>query len=119
MRVVRASDQSTLVAQCERAERFWPRLKGWIGKGAVDEDEGLWFPRCNSVHMWWMSVAIDVVFLTQISEGRYRVTSVHMKAQPWRALPLWDFKASDALELAIGSIQRMGIQAGEEILCIN
>lgn len=122
MKVVRVADQSVLVAQCAQANTFFPRLKGWIGKRSVREDEGLWFPRCNSVHMWWMSIPIDVVFLTPTAgadEGRFRVTSVHPRTQPWKLLPLLDRKASDALELGSGAVERLRIQVGEEVLCIS
>lgn len=119
MRVVRATDRKVLVKNCRKAESFWQRLRGWIGKRSAGPDEGLWFPRCSSVHMWWMSMPIDVVFLATVAPERFRVTSVHSRVPAWKIVPLLDTHANDALELAAGTIEILQIQVGEEVLCSN
>jgi uncharacterized membrane protein (UPF0127 family) len=70
--------------------------------------------------MWFMSIPIDVVFLRPLNRERTRwtVTSVHRGVRPWKALPLRDGKASDTLELPVGTIDRHSILAGDE-LCID
>ncbi len=80
------------------------------------------FPKCNNIHMWFMRIPIDVLFVSpfQGNDGKtyWRVSSAHENVRPWRALPLMDLRASDALELPSGSIRRHGILAGDE-LCIS
>ena len=100
------------------ALRFLSRLKGWIGKRRTEPGEGLLFPDCRSVHMWWMSIPIDIVFLAHAGGNRWRVTSAHARVRPWKVLPLNDFKASETLELPVGTIERCNVEAGDE-LCID
>ncbi len=100
------------------ALRFLSRLKGWIGKRRTEPGEALLFPACRSVHMWWMSIPIDIVFLAHAGDNRWRVTSAHARVRPWKVLPLSDFKASETLELPVGTIERCNVEAGDE-LCID
>jgi uncharacterized membrane protein (UPF0127 family) len=50
--------------------------------------------------------------------SRWKVTSVHRGVRPWKALPLRDGKASDTIELPVGTIQQHDITPGDE-LCID
>lgn len=107
--------------QCFVAEHFFDRLKGLIGKKAMKPGEAMFFPRCNDIHMWWMSISIDVVFLRlekREEDTIFRVCSVHEQVQPWRVLPLWDRKATETLELPTGTIRRCEIRVGDE-LCLS
>lgn len=103
---------ATLADRCQIAEAFFERLKGLIGKQDLALGEGLFFPRCNSIHMWFMRFPIDVIFV----DAQYRVTSVYRGLQPWRLFPVVDFRASHALELPVGSIERAGVRKGD-VLC--
>lgn len=102
------------------------RLRGWIGKMNVAQGEAIWFPRCNSVHTWMMSIPIDVVFIKRIDQEnrdkngppKYRVTSVFSDVRSWKLFPLLDLKADDTMELEAGSIRRLGLAKGDE-LCLS
>lgn len=108
----KTSGDATLTDRCHIAEAFFERLKGLIGKQQLANGEGMFFPRCNSVHMWFMRFPIDVIFV----DAQYRVTSVYSGLRPWRLLPVFDFRASHALELPEGSIERVGVRKGD-VLC--
>jgi uncharacterized membrane protein (UPF0127 family) len=88
----------------------------------MDSGEALLFPRCNSIHMWFMQMPIDVIFLkTEISSDGKRiakVVSVHSSVQPWKVLPLSCGAANETLELAAGTIQRTEVSVGDQ-LCIG
>lgn len=107
---------------CVIAQSYFSRLRGLIGKKSFDEGEGMLITRCNSIHMWFMSVGIDVVFLKQETqiEGQILaiVSSVRSGLKAWRILPVSDSQASDALELPLGTIQRCQIEPGDQI-CIG
>jgi uncharacterized membrane protein (UPF0127 family) len=104
------------------AECFFDRLRGLIGRSVFADGEGLLLPRCNDIHMWFMSIPIDVVFLRKkkLPDGAtsYTVTSTRENLRPWRVLPLRDGRASETLELPIGTIAKHAIVAGDE-LCIS
>lgn len=114
VRLINLKDQRIISDQCVVAVSFFTRLRGWIGKTRASSGEGILFPKCSSIHMWFMSIPIDVVFLGE----RRVVTSVHRSVRPWRVLPLADGRAHDALELPEGTIERLGIAPGDE-LCIG
>ena len=93
-----------------------------MGRTHLDAGEALLFPRCNSIHMWFMKMPIDVIFLrVEISRDGKRkgkVVSVHRDVQPWGLLPLVSWSANETLELAAGTIQRFEISVGDE-LCFD
>ncbi len=113
MRTVRIQllkNSAILAEKCLVAESFRDRLVGLMGRRALAEGEGMLFPECTSIHMWGMRFAIDVVF---VREGR--VTSVHPRVRAWKWLPLLDWKAREAIELPVGTIERCKVQPGDEI----
>ena len=113
-------NQQVIADKCHVAESFWERFVGLIGRSGLEVGEGLFFPGCNSVHMWFMRIAIDVVFLRSEtgSDGmtKHIVTSMRENLRPWRPHPATDLRAMDALELATGAVKKFGIQKGDEIL---
>lgn len=110
-----------ITEQCIVADCFFDRLRGLIGKTVMEPEDAMFFPRCNDIHMWFMKIPIDIVFLRrEVSEGKasYWVCSTFESVQPWRVLPLRDSRATDTLELAVGTIQRFEICIGDE-LCLS
>ena len=120
VKVQSLKNQALIADKCHVAESFFDRLRGLIGRSGLEPGEGMFFPRCNDIHMWFMRFSIDVVFVNPDSrnENVFRVSSVHRGVRPWRPHPLIDWKASDTLELPAGTIERFAIATGDE-LCIN
>lgn len=116
MRLVELKSGATVADPCVVAASFSSRLVGLMGKTRLEPGEALLFPRCRSVHMWFMRISIDVVFLRGLSEGQWEVTSLHAGLRPWRLLPVTDLRADDALEMAAGEAERRGIIPGA-VLC--
>lgn len=55
---------STILAEDLRfANTFWSRLKGLLGTSCLPPGQGLLITPCNSIHMFGMRYAIDVIFL--------------------------------------------------------
>jgi uncharacterized membrane protein (UPF0127 family) len=104
------------------ANRFFARLKGLIGTSRLEPGEGLLLSPCNDIHMWFMRIPIDVVFVRPLAgdpEGAtHEVCSVREDLPPWRPLPVRDGRARETLELPAGTIRRCGIAAGDR-LCIS
>lgn len=121
VRLINLKDHKIISERCIVAESFFSRLRGWIGKTRADVGEGILFPNCTSIHMWFMSMPIDVVFLRveHAREGERKVvTSAHGNVRPWKVLPLGDGSANETLELPVGSVGRLGITPGDQ-LCIG
>ncbi len=50
----------------ERADWFWPRFKGLMGKTNINY--GMIFPKCNSIHTFFMKEKIDIVAINHQGE---------------------------------------------------
>jgi uncharacterized membrane protein (UPF0127 family) len=112
---------AVLADKCVVAERFFTRFLGLMGRRGLARGEGMFFPRCGSVHMWFMRFPIDVLFLRAEGAGgdaTHRILSVRAGVRPWRPLPLAQWGADDALELPAGSAAAAGLNPGE-LLCIK
>jgi uncharacterized membrane protein (UPF0127 family) len=122
VRIQSIKNKAWIADQCEVAESFLDRLKGLIGKKTMLSGQGLLLHPCNDIHMWFMSMSIDVVFVKKLStekgQNRYLVTSVREHLKPWKLMPVRDWKASATLELPPGTIRKCDICSGDE-LCIN
>ena len=117
LKLVRQNDQMTIASHAFVADQFFTRLKGLIGKKSFPEGEGMLFPKCNNVHMWMMSIPIDVVFLKKQNSESWSVISLKPKLKSWKVLPVACFNADDTLELPAGTIDRLNLKTGE-VLCI-
>lgn len=96
-----------LLDSCRVASSFVDRFFGLMGKDPVAP---LFFPKCNSIHTFFMRVPIDVVYLDQ----DYYVVAVDRAMKPWRlGKPRW--KAKHVLELAAGHASTLGITVGDRL----
>lgn len=116
-------NQAWIADQCIVAESFFSRLKGLIGTKVLQEGQGLLLSPCREIHMWFMTLPIDVVFIRAVenqSDGEFSATvsSVKKNIRPWKLLPLRDWKSTDTLELPVGTIERCQIDSGDQI-CIS
>ncbi len=122
IQILSLKNQSFIADKCFVADCFFARLKGLIGTPRLEAGEGMFFPKCNDIHMWFMSIPLDVVFVRRerALDGSlsWRVTSAHEGVRPWRPLPLRDGKASETIELPVGTIKRCEIRAGDQ-LCLS
>jgi uncharacterized protein len=100
------SDGSVLVSQARRPLTFLARARGLIATRPLTEDEGLWLERCDSIHMFGMHYAIDVVFLRA-----RQVQRLCAAVRPMRAR--WCPRADTVLELRSGAIVRLGLRESD------
>jgi uncharacterized membrane protein (UPF0127 family) len=116
--LIRKADQISVLSDGVYATRYWTRLRGLIGTRELKLGEGMLFPKCNSVHMWMMSIPLDIVFLkTVIPSKEWTVVDIRSNVKPWKLLPFGCFQANDVLELPAGTTERLALKPGE-ILCI-
>ncbi len=70
--------ESSLGGRVGLADRWWPQLKGLIGRTGLEEGEGLLITSSQGVHMWWMKFPLDVAMLDK--DGR--VVALYRDLQP-------------------------------------
>ncbi len=102
--VLLAADSGQTLARVARCEGALERMRGLLGRPALQPGEGLLIAPCNAVHTVGMRYAIDVVFMD--AEGR--VLNVRPALRPLRMAHA--FRARQVLELAAGEAARLGLR---------
>jgi uncharacterized membrane protein (UPF0127 family) len=97
----------TVASQLELAVTRAARRRGLLGRHAIDKAAAIVLAPCLSIHTAFMGFAIDVVFVN--ADGR--VVRVAKRVGPWRIVVA--LRAYAAIELAAGTVDACGVQAGD------
>jgi len=107
--LLRRPDGTIACERCVVADTAPTRMRGLLGRPGLEAGEGLLIRPTNSVHMFFMRFAIDVVFL----DRELVVQKVVEALRPWRLAGCRGARA--ALELPAGTAGRRGITVGERL----
>lgn len=66
-----------------KADSFWPRFHGLLGRTSLTPGEGLWIIPCRQVHMLGMQFAVSVWFL----DSAGHVCAIIDELGPWKISP--------------------------------
>ena len=99
----------TCLTAIEHADTSLRRLRGLLGRAALGKNEGLLLSPCSHVHTFGMRFPLDVLFLNK--DGTVVHCVPHLR--PNRMAGAW--RARHTLELAAGSIARLGLQTGDRL----
>lgn len=92
----------------EKADTFFKRLIGLIGRKKLAKGQGLWIVPCNSIHMLFMSFAIDAVFI----DKNRRIKKICRNLKPWIGFAIC-LGAWGVLELNAGEASRLNLTVGQ------
>jgi len=108
--VSHGEERKLIAERIEVALRFFPRLRGLLGRKNLKDGEGLLLWPCSAVHCFGMRFPIDTIFL----DSRFRVVSIRENLMPGShaAYSL----ANYVLELKSGEVMRHKIQYGEQLI---
>ena len=95
--VRRATDGAVVCERCRVADTFWLRFRGLMGRTSLEPGEGMLFEGNGSIHMFFMRISLDVIFL----DGERRVVKVARALKPWRTAGARGAKTT--IELAAGA----------------
>jgi uncharacterized membrane protein (UPF0127 family) len=107
--MLKRPDGTVACERCVVAATASARMRGLLGRDGLEDGEGLLIRPTNSVHMFFMRFAIDVVFL----DRELVVRKVIEVLRPWRMAGCRGARA--ALELPAGTASRRGITVGERL----
>jgi uncharacterized membrane protein (UPF0127 family) len=96
-----------------RADSFFRRLVGLLGRKQLGEDEGLWIEPCDSVHTLFMRFPIDVAFVDRSGVVVRKLD----RLPPWRATRI-HHRARACVELAAGVLQKYGVVEGSRLALV-
>jgi len=102
------TDDGRLVAgHVEIAATPWRRFMGLMFRRQLPEGHGLALAPCNSIHMFFMRIPLDVAFL----DGDGRVLRAYHGIRPWRVSRIVR-GAKAAIELPAGTLHAAAIDRG-------
>ncbi|MFM8269969.1 MAG: DUF192 domain-containing protein [Pseudomonadota bacterium] len=112
MKTVLTKGGVVLYESCRVANNFFSRFLGLMGKAQVLENEAIVFPKCNSIHTFFMRVPIDVIFVSETG----KVVKVFSGLVPWRLLlPMKG--VAHTIEIASLGADRKNIKPGDQLSC--
>jgi uncharacterized membrane protein (UPF0127 family) len=113
-RLINNTKQTTLAERARVADNFLSRLRGLLFSPPLKNGEGLYITHCPSIHMFWMTYAIDAVFL----DKQLNVVALVENIGPNKVSAYYK-NAADCLELPVGTISGTGTQVGDLIAFEN
>jgi uncharacterized membrane protein (UPF0127 family) len=87
------------------------RVRGLLGKECLEDGQGLLFRNCASLHTFFMTFPIDIIYADR--KGKVLKLAHSIKPFKFVAAPM---RAFYAIELPDGSIERSGTQAGDMLV---
>jgi uncharacterized membrane protein (UPF0127 family) len=105
--VLKRSDGAVVCARCDVADRPLKRMRGLLGRGSLEPDEGMLFRPAGSIHMFFMRFPIDAVFC----DRDLVVLDVEHDLQPWKTAKRKGAKV--VVELAAGAAR--DLRAGDRL----
>jgi uncharacterized membrane protein (UPF0127 family) len=103
------ADGTIVCPACVVADRPRTRLRGLLGRDALEAGEGLLIRPTSAIHTFFMRFAIDVVFIDHGGVVRKVVSTL----RPWRFAG--SRGARCALELRAGEAAARSIRPGDEL----
>lgn len=77
--VMNETKNKEILVDLKRADTFTTRLRGLMGK-TISEEEGLLIQPCNSVHTFFMKMAIDVIFLDKEDVVLHKISNMQQRS---------------------------------------
>jgi hypothetical protein len=109
-RVVNETRGKVLGTRVGLADRFWTRLRGLLGKKALEPGEGLILVPCRGVHMYGMTYPIDVAFADRTGE----IVALYRELAPGARTKVHS-GARVAVELPPGTLAETGTRIGDRL----
>lgn len=89
---------------------FVQRMKGLMFRESLADGCGLYIPRCNSIHSFFMRFKIDAVFV----DRAFVIVKIIENLMPWR-ITGFNWGARGVIELPAGTCSRYGLRKGDTL----
>ncbi|VAX37455.1 hypothetical protein MNBD_UNCLBAC01-523 [hydrothermal vent metagenome] len=108
MKILNKTKKNIIAEQATVADTFISRMVGLLAHKSLLSNEALIITQCNSIHMFFMSFAIDVIFVNKRDE----VVGLIRNIKPFRLSPIF-WKSSYAIEVSVGVIDLSKTELGD------
>jgi uncharacterized membrane protein (UPF0127 family) len=106
---IRRDDGRVVCGRCVLADTASRRMRGLLGRRALESDEGLLLRPAPSIHTFFMRFPIDAVFL----DRDLVVLKVAGDMRPWRMAHCK--RARAVLELPAGAALKLPLRSGDRL----
>lgn len=110
MKIVNRTKNTILAEDCKAADTFWSRFLGLMGKQGLPAGGGLLITPCNSIHMFFMKIPLDILFI----DKKNCVVHLMENIRPWRVSPIIR-NACSTIELPAGAIRESRTEVGDAL----
>jgi len=100
------------IIELDIAKNFYLKFKGLMGKKNISR--GLYFPNCNSIHMFFMKESIDVLYLN----NKGIIISMDKGLKPWSVGKI-RFAGKSLIELPYGTIDKYNIALKQKVTILS
>lgn len=94
-----------------KADSFWTRFRGLLGRPALLAGEGLWLKPCQQVHMMGMKFPLSVWFLDKTGHVCMLIDDL----RPWKISPR-SRESDSVIEFPWGWGKATNTQLGDELV---
>ncbi|MDP4180035.1 MAG: DUF192 domain-containing protein [Bacillota bacterium] len=108
MKLFNKSKETFLAYELKVADNFFSRFMGLMGKKELSHGAGLLISPCNSIHMFFMRIPLDIVFI----DKNNTVISIIIGIKPWRVSSFVK-NAVSTIELPVGTIAASHTSIGD------
>jgi uncharacterized membrane protein (UPF0127 family) len=112
-RLMNARTGQVIAQSAELAITSSTRRRGLLGRDRLEPGAALVIAPCNSIHMFFMRFAIDVVYVDRAG----RVRKIVRALRPWRISAA--MSAYAVIELAAGALDNCDIERGDRLYVEN
>ncbi len=110
MKIINETKNIILVENAILANTPLKRIKGLLGRKSLGDQEALVIKPCNSIHTFFMSFPIDVLFV-----GRnHKIVKIITGLRPFRLSPIC-MSSSYVVELPFGTVSANKTAIGDRI----
>ena len=109
IKIINTSKDYILGDKITEAKSVVSRIKGLIGRKEIVAETGLLIPKCGSIHTFFMSMAIDVIFL----DIELRIIKLVKRLETNKLCSCWN--AAYVLELPVGTVDKSGSEIGDRV----
>lgn len=110
MKLIETENGRCLMPRVRVARSVPVRFIGLMGRSGLEPGSGLYFPRCSSIHMFFMRFPIDAVYFN----GEKEVVKIVPHLKPWRLS--WCPAAQSVLEAPAGWAAKRDVKMGMQVV---
>jgi uncharacterized protein len=108
---------TVLATDLEVAGTLWAKFLGLMGRRSLPAGHGLWLPGETGIHMFFMRIPIDAVFLgSPTADGSRPVLATRTGLRPWTGIVPFIRGAAGVIEVPTGTIIATATQRGDVIV---